>query len=67
MKYQVDSELCAGHGRCWTVAAAVFEADDDGFEATRGSMVAVPDDLAEVARRGARSCPEGAIELYEDA
>ena len=55
----MDRELCTGHGRCWTLAPEVFEADDDGYCAT--TTVEVPPELEAVALRGVRSCPERAI------
>jgi ferredoxin len=66
MRYTVDADLCVGHGRCWTVASAVYTADDEGFNDLKGQLIAVEPGLADVARRGARNCPEGAIELSED-
>ncbi|MGW5105912.1 ferredoxin [Nocardia sp. NPDC004123] len=66
MKYRVDQELCAGHGRCWTVATTVYEADDNGFASPVGELITVAAGLEDIARRGARSCPEGAIEVFDD-
>jgi ferredoxin len=43
------------------VAPEVYEADDDGYCATRS--LDVPAELEEAARRGATSCPERAITL----
>lgn len=38
MRYSIDGNLCTGgHGRCYSLAPGVFEADDDGFNAERGS------------------------------
>lgn len=66
MKYRIDQELCAGHGRCWTVAGIVYDADDNGFAAPAGELITVPTGSEDIARRGARSCPEGAIEVFDD-
>lgn len=64
MRVVVDPDVCTGHGRCWTLAGDVFEADDDGYCATRS--VAVPPELEEQARTGARNCPERAITIVGD-
>jgi ferredoxin len=59
MRIEVDAEACTGHGRCWSLAPEVYEADDDGYCATR--QLDVPPELEEQARKGAASCPERAI------
>jgi ferredoxin len=61
IRVEVDRELCTGHGRCYSVAPGVFEADSDGFSAHTGEVLAVPEDQVATARLGIRSCPEGAI------
>jgi ferredoxin len=63
MRITVDHEACTGHGRCWSLAPEVFEADDDGYCATH--EVDVPADLEEQARRAALSCPERAITISQ--
>lgn len=57
----MDAGTCTGHGRCYTLAPEVYEADDDGYCATRGFDV--PRELEEQARVGARNCPERAIRV----
>jgi ferredoxin len=59
MRIEVDHETCTGHGRCWSLAPEVYEADDDGYCATHAIDVAP--ELEEQARKGAASCPERAI------
>ena len=59
IRIEVDTERCTGHGRCWTLAPEVFEADDDGYCAT--TSVEVQGDLEAQALKGVRSCPEHAI------
>ena len=61
MRIEVDPEVCTGHGRCYALAPEVFEADDDGYCATRS--LEVPPDLERPARLGVDSCPEGAIRI----
>lgn len=65
MEFRADPDLCVGHGRCWTVAADVYDADDDGFVIPRGVQVSVPPASEDLARKGARSCPEGAIDVID--
>jgi ferredoxin len=61
MRVRVDRAKCVGHGRCYVLAPDVF-ADDE-----RGHCVVTHEELdaelVEQARRGARNCPEDAIEL----
>lgn len=64
MRVHLDREKCQGHGRCYVLAAAVFESDDDGY----GLVVNddVPAELHDAARKGAGNCPEDAITIIED-
>jgi ferredoxin len=57
----VDPELCAGHGRCYSVAPSLFSADDEGFPLERGIVRAVGPADGPAARLAVRSCPEGAV------
>jgi ferredoxin len=59
MRIEVDRALCTGHGRCWTLAPEVFEADDDGYCAT--TSIEVGEELRDQALRGVKACPERAI------
>lgn len=61
VRLRIDSELCTGHGRCYSIAPALFECDDDGY----GQVVAEQVGPAEEAdaRRAAASCPERAVVL----
>ena len=63
MRIVVDPEACTGHGRCWALAAEVYDADDDGYCATREREV--PPELEAAARRGAAACPERAITVLD--
>ena len=65
MRSAVDAELCTGHGRCYTVAPAVFTADDDGYCTQRGTEFDVPEALEQPARAAALNCPERAIHLSD--
>jgi ferredoxin len=61
MKIGIDTEACTGHGRCYTLAPSLFEADEEGFG--RLLQVDVPPELEAEARRAVSSCPEGAVTL----
>jgi len=63
IRVQLDRERCQGHGRCYVLASAVFESDDDGYGLTVSETIAA--DLHEAARKGAGNCPEDAITLIE--
>jgi ferredoxin len=63
MRIEVDSGACTGHGRCYSLAPDVYEADDDGYCATRA--LDVPPELEQQARLGATNCPERAITVVE--
>lgn len=64
MRIEVDANLCTGHGRCYSLAPEVYEADDEGYCATRS--LEVPPELERAARLGASNCPEGAITVIEN-
>jgi ferredoxin len=60
-RVSVDAELCVGHGRCYTLAPEVFDADELGH-----SIVLVDEvtgELEEHAAIGEQNCPESAITL----
>ncbi len=59
MRITVDREACTGHGRCYTVAPEVYEADDDGYCVIPSEIV--PAGWERQAELGARNCPENAI------
>jgi ferredoxin len=60
-RVSVDPDLCTGHGRCYTLAPDVFDADEVGH-----SKVLVEDvsgELEEHAATAVQNCPESAITL----
>lgn len=59
VRVTLDSERCTGHGRCFVLAPAVFDADDDGYSRLRFDVV--PPGLEVEARTGEANCPERAI------
>ncbi|MEW6471412.1 MAG: ferredoxin [Actinomycetota bacterium] len=62
-KYQVvlDRAACTGHGRCYTVAPALFTDDEQGYGVVRSATIA-EDEVTE-ANRAVSACPERAITL----
>ncbi len=63
MRVIIDKSACTGHGRCYSLAPEVFEADDFG-----NSMVIheeLPDDLLPKARMAVQNCPERAISIED--
>ena len=56
----VDTEVCAGHGRCYSMHPRVFDSDDAGYP-----IVGEPTDLdaGTDAEDAVYDCPEGAISL----
>jgi ferredoxin len=57
----VDADRCVGHGRCYTLAPAVFDADELGHSIVR--IEAVSGELAAQAADAEQNCPEAAITL----
>lgn len=66
MKVRIDSALCSGHGRCYSVEPDIYSADEEGYSTPLDTDIRIPADLEKKARRGLRSCPEGAITVVED-
>jgi ferredoxin len=66
VKVQIGADLCQGHGRCYDLAPALFEDDEEGYGQVLGDG-RVPPEREGDARRAALNCPEHAIELIERA
>ena len=64
MKIHVDKAGCVGNARCWAVAPKLYPLDDEGYIATHGFDV--PPGQEDLARRGARACPERIIAVADD-
>ncbi|MEZ0350758.1 ferredoxin [Mycobacterium sp. pR1184] len=60
-RVSVDPDLCTGHGRCYSLAPEVFDADDVGHCVVLVEEVSGA--LEEQAAVGAQNCPEQAITL----
>ncbi len=63
MRVIVDHDRCEAYGRCFAVAPALFDVDDDGYSVI--DEITVPPELESDAREGASSCPRAAIRLVE--
>jgi ferredoxin len=57
----VDADRCVGHGRCYSLAPDVFDADDYGHSVVR--IEEVSGELEEQAIMAEENCPERAITL----
>jgi ferredoxin len=60
-RVSVDPELCTGHGRCYSLAPGVFDADALGHCAVLVEDVSGA--LEAQAETGEQNCPEQAITL----
>lgn len=60
-RVSVDPERCTGHGRCYTLAPDVFDADEVGHSIVR--VEEVSGELEKQALTGEQNCPERAITL----
>ena len=65
-KFEINSDLCVGHGQCYLVVPDLIEDDERGLAHVRGDGQ-VPVDRREALQRAQKSCPEGALVLTEDA
>lgn len=65
MKIQIKKEGCVGHARCWAVSPEIYNLDDDGYIAMDG-VIEIPPGKEDMARRGARACPERIITIVEE-
>ena len=62
MKIRFDRATCQGHGRCYSLAPALFESDDEGYAVLQVEGD-VPAELEDEAVLAADNCPEFAIEV----
>ena len=61
MKIRLDTDRCTGHGRCYSLAPELFDADDMGHSVLLGDDV--PEGLEDKARLAVDTCPEGCLTL----
>jgi len=64
MKLVVNTEVCSGHGRCYSLVPEVFEPDDNGY--CDPNIADVPPELEARAMIGVNNCPEDAISVAKD-
>jgi ferredoxin len=64
MKIRLDPARCTGHGRCYTLAPNVFDADDEGHCVLLAAEV--PAAHEREARSAVLNCPEDAIAISEE-
>jgi ferredoxin len=62
-KVVIDTELCQGHGRCYSLAPDVFEADASGFGVVKVATVGAGERA--LLERVVQLCPELAISIVE--
>lgn len=64
MRIRIEKAACVGNARCNAVAGDLYPLDDDGYIAI--DHIDVPAGKEDIARRGARACPERIIFVIED-
>ena len=64
MRILIDEDRCSGHGRCYTLVPALFDADEQGHGV--GSEASLGDEELEAARSAVLNCPEQAISIVDD-
>lgn len=64
MKITVDAAACSGHGRCYSLAPDVFDADESGFCRQRGTTFDLGEEHRASAELAAANCPECAIVVH---
>jgi ferredoxin len=65
MEVRIEKAQCVGNARCHAVAGELYPLDGDGYVASEGFKV--PPGREDLARRGARACPERIIFVVEDS
>jgi ferredoxin len=65
MKFEIDPNLCVGHGQCYLSVPDLIEDDERGLAHVRGDGH-VPHPRLEALQRAQKVCPEGAVLLIDD-
>ena len=63
MRIVLDPARCQGHGRCYSLAPDLFDADETGHCVLLVEQV--PPGREEAARSGVENCPEEALSLID--
>jgi ferredoxin len=64
MKIRINKAACVGNARCAAVSPELFRLNDEGYIAIE--EINVPPGMEDLARRGARACPERIIVIEPD-
>jgi ferredoxin len=62
LRVVLDAAACTGHGRCYSLAPEVFDADAEGHCVVLVAELVTPD-LEAQARLGVDNCPERALRV----
>jgi ferredoxin len=62
LRVVLDAAACMGHGRCYSLAPEVFDADVEGHCVVLVAELVTPD-LEAQARLGVDNCPERALRV----
>ena len=63
MKVNVDPDLCNGCGPCVDICPEAFDLNEEGIAIVK--MDQIPDELQQLCRQAADSCPTEAISIEE--
>ena len=64
MKIRIEKAKCVGNARCAAVSDTLFPLNDEGYIESDGFTATSENE--QLARRGARACPERIIYVEED-
>ncbi len=65
MKVLIHDDRCTGHGRCYTLVSALFDADDQGHGVALIDGSLTEEQIA-LVHTAVLNCPEQAISLVDD-
>jgi ferredoxin len=61
MRLWIDTAICTGHGRCYSLVPELFETDDSGYGIV--TCEEIDESQVERARSAVQNCPEHAIRI----
>lgn len=63
LRFRIDTDVCAGHGRCYALDPDHFESDDVGYAQVidKAERADKRRDMEEIVM----ACPEGAISIEQ--
>jgi ferredoxin len=59
----LDTARCQGHGRCYDLAPAIVDADDEGRAVLLDGAAELTPETQAMATAAVRNCPEQALRL----